>query len=332
MKSSSSSAIHSLSSVDTADDDEHAVSSETLNISYESPIQGGGHPPLSPTSGAESFFLQGLPGTSETISAFALAAEIQRNKRGPTTAISASSSMRSLSAVSTATDEFQSACGDSVEFLDAYESSGGVTPPHPSFSDNISNTHGNNNNYSGNLFGRDVLVISKSIIPEEEELDNDKFEDPIMSTTTTETNNNMEQEGGPTDVAQNVYKGVKDVWAWGKGTPISSLLGIAEGVASKVVSMAGTNLEEIDGNIKPQVSNLDSQFLNPAIHAVVRMILGGVTKGDEFVRPIVMTILGPTGLFQIEKEEEGTTATKEMKKAPMNDINPETTTPPPVTA
>mmetsp|Transcript_6266 Transcript_6266/g.8858 ORF Transcript_6266/g.8858 Transcript_6266/m.8858 type:complete len:153 (+) Transcript_6266:156-614(+) len=147
--------------------------------------------------------------------------------------------------------------------------------------------------------------------------------------TTTEPTTTTEQEGGPTDVAQNVYKGVKDVWAWAKdSTPISPFLGIAEDVASKVVSMAGTNLEEIDGNIKPQVSTLDSKFLNPAIHAIVRVILGGVSKGDEFVRPIVMTILGPTGLLQIEKEGEASSTTTEMKKEPMKDINPETTTPP----
>ena len=50
------------------------------------------------------------------------------------------------------------------------------------------------------------------------------------------------------DAAEKVYDNVKGVWAWGKGVVVfSPFMGMAEGIAGKVVEMAGSNLEEVDG-------------------------------------------------------------------------------------
>jgi len=253
------------------------------------------HPPLSPANPAEMFFLQ-QPGTSDRISAFALAAEIQQNRRG------SSSSQRS-SNLSTATDDFASACENSTDanfFYDDY-----IGPSHS----------------SNSLFGKDVLVLPQPSIPEDNSF---TFEDSIMNSEPT-TNNTS---AGPSDIAQNVYKGAKGIWSWGKEkTPFSPFLGLAEGVASKVIGVAGSNLEEIDGTIQPQLAGLDSKFLNPTLYAIVELILGGVSKSENFIRPVVMTVLGPVGLGQVKGEKKEVEEKKKQEKMTKDLVAPEITTP-----
>jgi hypothetical protein len=104
------------------------------------------------------------------------------------------------------------------------------------------------------------------------------------------------------DAAVHVYEGVKVVWAWGKGVAIiSPFLGIAEAVTGKVVKVVGTDLEEIDGNIKPQLAKLDGK-LNPALEAVVSIILGAAGKAESIIKPIIVTFLSPLGLIKNEAE------------------------------
>jgi len=118
---------------------------------------------------------------------------------------------------------------------------------------------------------------------------------PPPTTTTTE-------ELHP-DAATHVYEHAKGIWAWGKGVPVvSTFLGVTEVVAGKVVQAAGTNLEEIDGTIKPQLANLDTGVLNPAIATLVGVLLSAAGKTEETVKPIIIMLLSPFGLIKNEAE------------------------------
>ena len=114
-----------------------------------------------------------------------------------------------------------------------------------------------------------------------------------MSSTTSSV------ESVKVDAASHVYEGVKNVWSWGKEQVIlSSFLGITEAIAGKVVGVIGTDLEEIDNNIKPQLVNLDSSILNPAIRAILGVIMNAAGKSQDFVKPIVFSILKPMGVIK----------------------------------
>lgn len=107
------------------------------------------------------------------------------------------------------------------------------------------------------------------------------------------------------DAAAHVYEGAKNVWGWGKEQMvISTFLGMAEGIAGKIASVAGTDLEEIDGNLKPQLSSFDSGILNPAIKQVLSVILNAAGKGEEIFKPMVVSILKPVGLIKDDGSKE----------------------------
>jgi hypothetical protein len=115
------------------------------------------------------------------------------------------------------------------------------------------------------------------------------------------------------DAAAHVYEGVKGVWAWGKGVRVfSPFLGIAEAVASKVVGVAGTNLEDIDGSIKPQLKSFDNGLLNPAIENIVGIVLGAVGKTEDIIKPIIFFFLTPFRLIKEERKEETPEASPEV--------------------
>jgi pterin-4a-carbinolamine dehydratase len=134
-----------------------------------------------------------------------------------------------------------------------------------------------------NDFAKEASSLSKHPIYEYEE-------HPRMSTSV---------ESVKVDAASHVYEGVKNVWGWGKEQMvISTFLGFTEAIAGKVVSVIGTDLEEIDNNIKPQLVNFDSNILNPAVRAVLAVILNAAGKSEDFVKPIVVSILKPMGLIK----------------------------------
>lgn len=119
-----------------------------------------------------------------------------------------------------------------------------------------------------------------------------EFEEDAKMTSTNVDNVNV-------NAAEHVYEGAKNVWGWGKEQMvISTFLGITEAIAGKVVSVVGTDLEEIDGNIKPQLTNLDSSILNPAVRAVLGIVLNAAGKSEDFLKPIVVSILKPVGLIK----------------------------------
>ena len=81
-------------------------------------------------------------------------------------------------------------------------------------------------------FGNDALIHSR------EALVLDDFNDNNMAKTTNE-------EPMHVDPAEKIYGTAKGVWGWGKGIIIfSPFMGLAEGIAGKIVETAGSNLEE----------------------------------------------------------------------------------------
>ena len=127
------------------------------------------------------------------------------------------------------------------------------------------------------------------------------IQDSKMSSNSTSRINVDEIE---VDAAAHVYEGAKNVWGWGKEqVVISTFLGMAEGIAGKIVSVAGTDLEEIDGNLKPQLSSFDSGILNPAIKKILAIVLNAAGKGEDIFKPIVVSILKPIGLIKDDKKE-----------------------------
>lgn len=248
---------------------------EELDTSFDGihPIQISDevYRPVSPATPFESFFLSPQLRTNQ-ISAYALASQIR-------------SSRSSKSLTSVATDEFATACESTDDFRES------PTSNH------------------GNLFGKDVLIISRQPIPE---VSYESYEDTIMS------------DENHFDVAEHVYEGAKGVWVWGKGVSIiKPFLGIAEAVAGKVVGVVGTSLEDIDGTIKPKLHEFDDGILNPSIAKIVGIILSTVSKGDETLRPIIEAILGPLGIIKIEQGEAEVTP---QVKEPAPEPAPEVTT------
>lgn len=55
-----------------------------------------------------------------------------------------------------------------------------------------------------------------------------------------------------------------------------------------------------------KLHGLDDGILNPAIAAVVSTVLGAKGKTEEFVMPILTTILAPLGLLKDKPEEQST--------------------------
>eukprot|EP00542_Grammatophora_oceanica_P004651 CAMPEP_0194065538 /NCGR_PEP_ID=MMETSP0009_2-20130614/85524_1 /TAXON_ID=210454 /ORGANISM="Grammatophora oceanica, Strain CCMP 410" /LENGTH=324 /DNA_ID=CAMNT_0038718395 /DNA_START=553 /DNA_END=1527 /DNA_ORIENTATION=- len=315
-----------LSSIDDEDDDDIV-----MPMSVNSPERA--HPPLSPATPAESFFLSPEL-KSSNVSAFALAAEIRRNK-----------SARSIASMGT--DEFATAASFGSQG-DSPSRSVGAAANTFGFPFSLSNSSSREN-----LFGKDVLVHSRDtpshILKRKLMLssswwsttktpdvlvhsrdtpshilqdDNFTFEDSTAATEDTMMTSNKTEEEKSVDAATTVYESVKNVWTWGKGVPVIGFgEGVAEAVAGKVLGLAGTSIPELDTAIKPHVAGLDTDFLNPAINAVVGAIMGGVSKGDDMIRPVVMkvvpTILGPLGMVEDEK------------KKPVTNTAPELTTPAP---
>lgn len=150
-------------------------------------------------------------------------------------------------------------------------------------------SHENNHSYTptDTPFDNDALAYSREPILEQEDM--------------TEEQKHM-------DPAEKVYDTAKGVWAWGKGIFVfSPFMGLAEGVAGKVVSFAGSDLKEVDGFFNEHLHQLDSKVLNPAIEAVVRTILATVNKTENFVKPIVSTALKPFGLIKNQPKNKEVT-------------------------
>lgn len=227
-------------------------------------------PPLSPPGGAESLFLAGL--ATSKISADALSFKLRHAQKYPTSIDKRSISAASIRSV--LTDDFQSC----AEFSDDLEL----------FSDDEQE---DDETHFFSIFRRPTSSMSTSVKSSKK---SPKAVTPVAPTTAP-------KEG--MDVAEQVYEKAKGVWAWGKGTPIISIgFGITEAVVGKAVSLAGTDFEKLDKEIKPHLATLDHDIINPAIKKVVGVVIGAAGKTEDILKPIMIKILSPFGLIKNEAE------------------------------
>jgi hypothetical protein len=164
----------------------------------------------------------------------------------------------------------------------------------------------------GNLFHNDVLGFSYSTD------EHDTFmQDTIMSkrrnktmkttmpgdtpVTSTPTNSSTPVSSIPTtipgsteqphfDTLDHVYEGAKSCWAFGKNVAIvKPFLGIAETLAVKVIQVTTgvESLNDVDKNLKPHVSGIDKDLLDPAILTVLKFLEPIIGKGSEVVSGMV---------------------------------------------
>lgn len=92
------------------------------------------------------------------------------------------------------------------------------------------------------------------------------------------------------DALDHVYEGAKSAWTFGKNIAIvKPFFGIAETVAVKVIQVTTgvESLDDVDKNIKPHVSGIDKDLLDPAILAVLKFLEPIIGKGSEVVSGMV---------------------------------------------
>lgn len=281
------------------------------------------HPPLSPPRTAERLF--GLDDilSTQNISAAALAQQIRTSDR--TTSLNGFTGETTV-----ATDDFRTAAEPpSSSLLQPPKTPGIIDPtsmlaaivsPNPpsdilttnfipnNFTDDLSTDSGypnddDDDNNSESIY--QVPSTDESLLPPKSlNLSN-------IPELTEEVDISMSSNTAPTteeplhiDAAEKIYDAAKDVWAWGKGIIVfSPFLGIAEGIASKVVSVAsGETLESVDRVVTDQVQTLDDKIFNPAIAFIVHTVLNAAGNTEEILKPIIIKVLTPFGLIKSTAE------------------------------
>lgn len=239
----------------------------------DTPVEG--QPPLSPAGGAESLFLAGL--ATSKISADALSTRLRQVQKYP-----GSVERRSISAASirsVLTDDFQS-CAQFSDDLDFP-----ITDDEHDEED-------------------DTTFFSIFRSSSRQKMNS------TTSTSSKKSKNGVKKavEATPApkegmDVAEHVYEKAKGIWAWGKGVPLVKVgLGITEAVVGKAISVAGTDFETLDKQIKPQLEKFDHEVVDPAIKAVITIVMNAASSTEGFVKPIVIKVLSPFGLIKNEAE------------------------------
>jgi len=249
------------------------------------------HPPVTPPRPAEALFLHDL--NTQSISAAALAQQIHQTHRSS-----------GWTGTSINTDDFQSAVGWDADTPRL------ATPSSDLFPSSHTDDSDNEDNFG--VFQKDVLSRNYQVDTSE-----DIFQDSMATKTsstsskTGSTFKSFDTKDMHVDAAEKVYDSAKGVWAWGKGVMvIKPFLGVAEGVAGKVVGMTGSTLETVDDAVVDQLHGLDDKILNPAIQAIVGTILGAVGKTEEVFKPIIIAILKPLGLIKDTAENPELTTVK----------------------
>jgi hypothetical protein len=275
-----------------------------------------GHHCVTPKGPAELLFFSDLP--TQTISAAALAQQIH---------ISQSQPWASGRSFVTDADDFATAAGtvssDMMVFSPAptttTTSSNNNSPSSSKspFSD-TSSTIAADSSYQQTMFHKDVLAHQTYTVAtiryhEQEEL----FQDSNMTTPSIAKKFLPAEAPQHADAAEKVYDTAKNVWAWGKGMNIiKPLLNITEVLASKALSTTGNTLEGVDGIVIDQLHGLDDNVLNPAIAAVIGILLGAVGKSEEILKPILLPLLIKFKLIKMDAEVTTTTVAASKKETP----------------
>jgi hypothetical protein len=226
------------------------------------------HPPISPKSSSEEYFLGGEIDT-QSVSATVLAEQLYLTMRTRSTAYTA--------------EDYVTA-NDQEDFMTAN-------------ADPISLNYSHSDTLDSPLFGKDALAYSRSF--ESNSPNSLEFHDSNMaSTASSPTRTSYE-----INPAEKVYLTAKDVWGWGKTVMVfKPFLGIAEGVAGKVVSVVGSNLSELDGAVTANLTKVDDNILNPAISTIVKIVFNAMQKTEDIVKPVIMAVLKPVGLVKSKAE------------------------------
>lgn len=262
------------------------------NDSYDEVDRDEQHPSVTPPSAAELLFLSDLP--TQSISAAALAQQIH-----------ISHSQRS--GYSVATEDFATAAGTvSSDMMLLSPAPTSNCSPSSNKSPLSDTSEGDESFLRNSIFSKDVLTQNYSITEQE-----DEFQDSRMSSTSTNQKFFPTEAPQHVDAAEKVYDTAKGVWAWGKGVGIvKPFLGIAEGIAGKVADMTGNTLEGVDGIVVDKLHGLDDNLLNPAIAAIVGILLNAAGKSEDVLKPILLPVLKQ---FKLIKE---TAENPELTTAP----------------
>mmetsp|Transcript_4341 Transcript_4341/g.8934 ORF Transcript_4341/g.8934 Transcript_4341/m.8934 type:complete len:114 (-) Transcript_4341:400-741(-) len=100
---------------------------------------------------------------------------------------------------------------------------------------NTENEHDDSSDEHNEPFGNDALIHSREAL----------VVDDIKQHNSNDMAKTTPEEPMHVDPAEKIYGTAKGVWGWGKGIIIfKPFMGIAEGIAGKIVETAGSNLEE----------------------------------------------------------------------------------------
>jgi hypothetical protein len=293
------------------------------------------HPCVTPKGPAELLFFCDLP--THTISAAALAQQIH-NARGQRSRSSARS-------YTTDGDDFATAAGtvsSDMLFSPPSASNHGTNDVSPSSSkslfserssssidDDGANADDSHQHRSPSMmFHQDVLTqtcVSTTMNNHRHHHEQDEiFQDSRMTTTPAKKFFPTEAPQH-VDAAEKVYDTAKNVWAWGKGVGIiKPFLNLAEHLADKAASATGNTLESVDGIVIDQLHGFDDNLLNPAIAALVGILLNAAGKSEEVLKPLLIPLLLQFKL--IKKDGEAVTAAvAEKVTTPMKKETPEVT-------
>lgn len=239
------------------------------------------HPPISPKGGAEALFL-GDEIETQFISAAALSQQIRNN--------SASQARSFVSGTTTiATGDYRTCAepeADDVGFDDD-DGGGGMIEANSSDDFSLPSNFSTEIAPESSPFGKDALAHSREPFASDDLAESVYHDTRSMSAATSSSTDHP-------DPAEKVYETAKNVWAWGKGVFVfKPFLGLAEGVAGKVLSVAaGATLDDVDTGLKKNLGTVDEKYLNPAIEKLIAVLVGSLSK----VRIVVLVrhrVLGP---------------------------------------
>lgn len=262
------------------------------------------HPPLSPATPAEHFFLK-LPTTN--ISAFTVAANLRDNNKRKS---------GNLSTASINTDSFYS-CLDESEFFESREirSTNLKSPIREIYTEATENSDSELDTLE------DTGTPKVTTHPTKIKMAETKTTNEVNAPETTNSEQDLHL-----DPTQHFYGGFKNVWGLSTTFILTKPFAKAtEKVAGKILNMTtGKEFSGVDEELKPKLAEFDSKILNPKISNVVHFVEPYIKKAHSIVHPIAEKVLSPIFKFmkhesiESEKTEESPkeTAEGEEKEQP----------------
>jgi len=166
---------------------------------------------------------------------------------------------------------------------------------------------------------------------QKEDIQSSKLSPPTQDLKMAEsTPTTTEEEHPHFHVVDQVYEGAKTAWSATKSFPIfTPFLGLAEGVTTKVISIAGagSSLQEVDEKLKPHLTGIDSDLLDPAIEKIVGLVIGVVGKGDEIFKSLLAVVIKPKGPAIADGDADADATSVAVKETSSEVSAPETSTP-----